>query len=187
MVCYAKGRRSRLVGRHTQDFLSRAAKRSSNDLQRKVFFIAAVCSDELIASLLNIDIKPALSSFNTRQVKRRIRSTAITTSMRIYLSALLVAISSQKAIFLEKTQIEENTLLEIWCWIYSYQPTDMTTFNDLLLPAYQQKGLDGLAHCAGEQIVKVLYEDGQDLSKPECDAISQLLTDDASAMLRAIL
>lgn len=184
MVSYTKGKRFRLVGRHTQDFLSRAAKRSAaNELQKKVFFIAAVCADEITAAMLKLEIKPEMRAFKNRQVRQRVPAAAITTAMRVYISALLVAISSQKASLLDKMHMEEAAFLEIWCWAYGYQPADMVTFNEMLLPSYQQKGIESLAACAGGQIAQILFEGSDALSKAEIKTITKTLTNDAAAIL----
>lgn len=188
MVSYTKGRRFRLVEKHTQNFLRRAKNQSAkNETKKKVFFIAAVCADEMAAALMKIDDKPSMREFQSRLLKKRVPGTAVQSAMRLYISALLTVISSQKTSLLEKMELEETELLETWCWVYGYQPGDRLVFNDQLMPAYKQKGLDGLASLIGEQLVRTFYEDNKKLSRTEREAIQSSLNNDAAAILRAIM
>lgn len=178
-----KGPYHRKVGRHTQKFCSRAVKRSGNEIQKKIFFIAAICADEFIASLLGVDNKRQVGPLAVRTFKPKIRKPEISTALRIYMSALLTVISLEKKLLLERTGMEENELLKTWCAVFEYLPSDMKLFDEVMLPNYQEGGIESLSALVGKEIVRQLCLDHDALTPLEMKILQNIIIEDAAALM----
>ena len=178
-----KGPYHRKVGRHTQGFCSRAVKRSTNEMQRKVFFIVAICADEFIAALIGVDNKRQVEAFKELPLKQKISKEQITAAIRIYLSAILTLLSSHKVILLQQTYMQEQELLHKWCEIFEYLPSDMQTFNEVLLPAYQQGGIEDLSILVGKNIMEQLFMGNGVLSLSQRQTLQNIMVDDTVAVV----
>ena len=182
----AKGPYHRKVGRYTQRFCSRAAKGSTNEMQKKIFLIAAICADELIAGLLGLDNKRQVTPFKGRTLKQKLTKQQVTAALRIYLSAILILISSQKKLVLQKTGLQEQELLKTWCSIFEYSPFDIQLFNGVLLQSYQQGGIDGLDIRVGKNIIEQLFVGNEALSTLERSTLQKIMLEDAAAVVRVL-
>jgi hypothetical protein len=182
----AKGPYHHKIGRHTQRFCSKAAKCSTNEMQKKIFFVTAICADEFVAALLGVDNKRQIEPFKKRTLKTKIAKQQIVIALRIYMSAILTLISSQKDILLQKTGLEEQELLRLWCFIFEYLPSDMQLFNELLLPAYQHGGIDGLSMSVGKSIIDQLFVVNDTLNPSELEMLQRTMIEDITAVLRLL-
>ncbi len=182
----AKGPYHHKIGRHTQRFCSKAAKCSTNEMQKKIFFVTAICADEFVAALLGVDNKRHIEPFKKRTLKTKIAKQQIVITVRIYMSAILTLISSQKEILLLKTGLEEQELLRMWCSIFEYGPSDMQLFNELLLPAYQHDGIDGLSMSVGKSIIDQLFVVNDALNPSELEMLQKTMIEDITAVLRLL-
>jgi len=180
-----KGPYHRKVGRHTQRFCSRAVKRSTNQMQRKTFFIVAICADEFIASLIGVDDKRQVEPFKGRTLQQKISKKQVRAALRMYMSAILTLVSAQKGLLLQQMHLDEQQLLHTWCSIFEYLPTDMQLFNDML-PEYQQGGMEGLCKLAGHHILSQLFMDNGLLSPAEMECLQKIMAEDATAVVRTL-
>lgn len=181
-----KGPYYRKVGRHTQTFCNRAVKNAKNELQKKLFFVAAICADELIASFIGADDKRQVAAFKKRDLQKTIRKRQITTAMRVYLSAVLLLTSAQKELLLTNAGMTEQELLHAWCSIFEYTPADMQLFDTVLLPAYQQQGLEALSQTAGKAMLEQLFLTQAELNPAEQETLQNIMLEDAAAVLRVL-
>lgn len=181
-----KGPYHRKIGRHTQRFCSKAVKRSANELQKKTFFIAAICADELVSTLVGLADKRQLAGFNGRTVQPKLARQQIVAALRVYLSAILTLTSSQKELLLQTTELQEQELLQAWCWIFEYAPADMQLFDNEFLPSYQQQGLEGLSRLAGTHLMEYLFEEKDVLSPLEMENLQSIMLDDVQAIVRVL-
>lgn len=181
-----KGPYHRKIGRHTQRFCSKAVKNSANEVQKKVFFITAICADELIAALIGVDNKRQVKHFGRRVLKQKISKQQITAALRMYISVILTLISSYKEVLLQQTGMQEQELLHTWCRVFEYLPADKQLFDEVLLPAYQQGGIDGLSQLVGENILDQLFLENEDLSLSERSVLQNIMISDAAAVVRVL-
>jgi hypothetical protein len=182
MLSLVKGPYYRHVGRHTQRFCRRAVRQATNEAQKRVLMISAVAADESVATLLDLgDVKSA--GLQPRIFKTVTRNQA-TDALRVYLSALLVLLGGNKEQLLHKTCWAEAALLNTWCWVFEYRPADMELFDQILLPAYSQHGITGLAAAAGKAITETLFSSADGLHAKEIEALAAILADDAAALIR---
>lgn len=182
----AKGPYHQKIGRHTQRFCSRAAKHSENEVQKKIFFVAAICADEFVATLLRLKNKKSLDPFEGRILQNKIAKQQIVRVFRVYISALLTLMSSQKERLLEKTGMQEHELLHLWCSIFEYSSFDMQMFNEFMLPVYRQEGIDGLSILLGENALNQLFIVNDVLSPFEIEKLQKIIVEDAAALLRVL-
>jgi hypothetical protein len=182
----AKGPYHHKIGRHTQRFCSKAAKYSGNEMQKKIFFVTAICADEFVAALLGVDNKRQKEMFKKRILKNKIAKQQIVIALRIYMSAILTLISSQKEILLQKTGLEEQELLRMWCFIFEYLSSNMQLFNELLLPAYQHDGIDGLSMSVGKSVIDQLFVVNDALNSFELEFLQRTMVEDVTAVLRLL-
>ena len=180
----AKGPYHRKIGRHTQRFCSKAAKRSTNEMQKRTFFMVAICADEFIAALIGVDNKRQVEPFKELTLKQKISKQEITAALRTYLSAILILISSHKEILLQQTYMQEQELLHTWCDIFEYLPSDMQTFNEVLLPAYQQGGIEDLSVLVGKNIREYLFVGNGVLGLSQREALQNIMVEDTVAVVR---
>lgn len=181
-----KGPYYRKVGRHTQRFCSRAAKRSKNEVQKKLFLITAICADEFIAALIGVDNKRQVDQLKGRVLKEKIRKPQMTAALRVYTSALLTLLSSHKELLLQQTCMQEQELLHTWCEIFEYLPVERQLFNDVLLPAYGQGGIEALSLLVGKNMMEHLFLDNGALNPLQLEALQHIMIEDTVAVVRAL-
>jgi hypothetical protein len=180
----AKGPYHRKIGRHTQRFCRKAVKHSTNKVQQKMFLVAAICADELIATLLGLENKRQVNPFQNRTLKNKIAKQQVVRILHVYLSAILTLMSSQKDRLLQRIGMEEQKFLYIWCSIFEYLPSDMQMFNELMVPVYQQEGIDGLSILVGQNILEQLFVVNDVLSTSEVETLQKIIVEDAAAVVR---
>jgi hypothetical protein len=186
IISSVKGPYHRKIGRHTQRFCGKAVKCSKNEMQKKMFFIITICADEFIAALIGADNKRQVEHFKWRTVKPKIVKRQMITAFHVYISALLTLISVQKKLFLKRTGMGEQELLQVWCSIFEYLPSDMQLFNEVLLPAYQQKGIEGLSVVVGKNMIDQLFIENDGLNPLELKILQNIMLEDVAAVLRPL-
>ncbi|QDR79012.1 hypothetical protein [Sporomusa termitida] len=179
----AKGPYHRNVGRHTQRFCARAAKIAGNEVQRRIFLVAAICADEYMAAVAGVDNQRQVA-FPRRQRKKKISKQQMTAALRAYVSAVLVMISTHKEGLLTQAGLTEAELLQAWCEVFEYQPEDMRLFDEVLLPAYRQGGTAGLAAGLAQAVFDQVMAGGEAVGAGESEALQAVLLDDAAAVIR---
>ena len=137
----AKGPYYRLVGRYTQRYLSRAAEKSGNDLQKKVLFIAVAGVDEYFSKGFNVQTKTA-RGITKVPVEKRLKKQQINTSFRVYFSTLLLLMGNHKEQLLRGTGLNEADWVQLWRKVFDYQAEDLEFFSQDLLPSYQYNDPD---------------------------------------------
>lgn len=180
-----KGRYYRTVGRHTQKYCSKAVKMSRNETQKRIFFIAAICADELIAALIKVDKKRQVQPFTGRTIKRKLPKQQISAALRVYASGILTLTSHHKDVLLAGAGLEEQELLGIWCRVFDYSSSDMDFFDTVLLPAYQQGGIDALSQLIGKTILDHLFETNDAMSPAEAEILQDIMLEDAAAVVQS--
>jgi hypothetical protein len=173
---FTQGRYYRVIGRHTRRYCTRALQRGRGAPTQRALMVAAVGAEEFLAPLLGVsrDDKKAAPC-------QGVKAAAVTGAMRLYLSALLVALGERKAVVLDKTGLSERDLLTLWCTVFEYKPEDMQRFDRELVPAYQQKGIDGLAAAVCAALPRLPGAAG-----PRPEALQEALGMDAAAVLRVL-
>jgi hypothetical protein len=183
MVSAVKGPYHRLVGRHTQRFCSRAVKRSANEQQKRVLFIAAAGADDFIARLLDLQDKRHTRTFAKHALEKKVTKKQVGLVLRAYISAILVLLGNSKGLLLQETGLNETEWIDLWCWVFDYQPEDIRLFNEVLT-TYQQQGFDGLATSTGNVILNALSSGGNERCCLNIKLLQSTLLHDISAILR---
>lgn len=181
-----KGRYYRTVGRHTQKFCSKAVKLSVNDAQKRIFFVTAICADEVIAALMGVAQKRQLGSFNARTLKQKLPKQQITAALRVYMSGILTLTSSHKQALLAVSGMQEEELLHVWCKVFDYSPSDMDLFDTALLPAYRQGGIITLSTLVGKSILEHLFVTNEAMSPAETKFLQNIMLEDAAAVIQIV-
>lgn len=180
----AKGRFYHKVRRHTIRFCRQAIKVSANESQRKLWLTASIATEELLADLLRFDNKRNMKQLEKRIVRKDINKKQVLRVMKAYLSAIIVSISTYKYDIIQETSMTEETFLRLWCSIFEYKPEDMQVFDEILLPAYQQSGFEGLVRIMGNIILDNLFVDNDELSTEELEELMGILGADVSYILQ---
>lgn len=154
LVGCVKGPYYRLVGRHTQRFLSRAAGKTKSEIQKKTLFIAAAGADDVIAEFCGV--QRGAKGFGKNAAEKALTKKAVHNALRGYLSTLLILLGGQKEQLLKRLELEEAAWMRLWCEVFEYNEGDMARFNQILLPAYQQGGVEGLIKAACDAIANDL-------------------------------
>lgn len=134
--------------KNVQKFYHRAIRKAVNDAQRKLWLAAGLAAEDFVTTLLVSEGKDDGELFKQRILnktmeKKQIR-TIIRTMLKVYLSALLIAVTNYKEEILTKTSMNEQDFLKSWCSVFDYKQEDMHVFDGILLPAYRRNGLNGL-------------------------------------------
>ncbi len=185
MVAMAKGSYYYRIARHTQLFCQRAHVQAVNGRQRRMFFVAAAAADETMGRLLRLRPDAAGAGYRPRKFRSPVKQSALF-ALKIYLSALLVLLGTQRQDVLANTELDEPQLLNKWCSVFEYTMPDKEVFNQILLPAFQQGGIEALAKAAGTCITGRLSCASQPLEADELKAMEHALTYDLAAVLRNI-
>jgi len=154
---YTKGPYYRFIGRHTRKFCSRAAGQAKTDLQKRIWFVTAISADETLATMTGLEKRRAIGALADWKVQPKARIKHYTKALRLYLSALLVLYSALKGELLQKMGLTEPEFMRQWQWIFYYQKDDKEIFDRLLVPAFEQDGVDGLVLRTGELLKELLF------------------------------
>ena len=184
IMAKARGAYYYQVARHTQVFCQRAASQAANPQQRRMFFVGAAAADEVISGLLKLGPGTHCSDYTLRTGK--VSKQAVLGAMKVYLSALLVLLGTQRDQVLASTVLDEQALLKKWCSIYDYNIEDRQLFNETLLAAFKSGGLEALTQAAGHYMVSRLFITASPLESKELSAIERALVVDLTAILRNI-
>ncbi|MEI7613645.1 MAG: hypothetical protein WCK63_12095 [Betaproteobacteria bacterium] len=183
-----KGQYRRLVGKHTHLFCSRAVERSTNEIQKKILFIASAGADDFMAKKLGVQVdKKKIVFFTAKKNKlsKHVNPKSTAVAIRVYLSALMILLSNDKEIILEKVGLNETDWLNTWCGVFEYANDDKVTFNSELITQYQQEGMMGLVQAAAKQINVTLRLEDNEIDK-EVESLSEALIKDANVILGVI-
>ena len=178
-----KGPYHRKVGRFTQKFCSRAAKEAKNEVQKKLFFVTAICADEFIAALIGVDNKRSVAYFKEWVLQEKLGKGQMVGVLRVYMSALFTLLSSHKERLLRQTDMEEQELLQTWCRVFEYGPVDVQLFNEVFLPAYGQGSIEALSMVVGKNIMERLFVGNGVLSPLQLKTLQKILIEDTVALL----
>ncbi len=184
-LAYAKGPHYRHIGRHTTNFCMRAARQSKTAAERRVWLTSAISADEVIASLAHLEKRRPLGPLESWQVRpKKIKPANYLKALRVYLSSLLLLYGSSKDELLRKTGLPEGDFMKAWMYIFQYDGTDKTIFDQNLTPAYREKGLEGLVRATGELLREWLFLPESPLGKEELKTLQDFLIDDLTALKR---
>jgi len=176
----------RKVGKHTIQFYKLASKVSVNEHQRRLLMIATASVDEVFAALLGLDNKRNAEAFKGRHSCRKLHRKELLTTVRYYLSALLIMCSTFKGILLAKVEMSENDFMAGWRSAFEYSPADMQIFDEILATTFRSKGINGLVKVLGRQMVNTLYQEKQPLSEMETASLREMILDDMAAIKRYV-
>jgi hypothetical protein len=74
----------------------------------------------------------------------------------------------------------------MWCFIFEYLSSNMQLFNELLLPAYQHDGIDGLSMSVGKSVIDQLFVVNDALNSFELEFLQRTMVEDVTAVLRLL-
>ena len=74
--------------------------------------------------------------------------------------------------------------MKAWQGIFQYDKADQAIFDDVLTPAFREKGIDGLVTATGESIREVLFQPDSPFGKQQNAALQDLMVDDLAALKR---
>lgn len=179
-----KGQYRRLVGKHTHLFCSRAVERSTNEIQKKILFIASAGADDFVAKKLGVQVdKTKKLFFNKKKnlISKNINPKNGALALRVYLSALMVLLSNDKEVIVEKVGLNEAEWLTTWCWVFDYGFEDKTIFNSELTTHYQQEGVIGLVQAAARIMNTSLRLEQNEMDR-EVELLREALIHDAAVI-----
>ncbi|QJW46612.1 hypothetical protein HA075_12780 [bacterium BFN5] len=185
IMAKARGAYYYQVARHTQLFCQRAASQADNPQQRRMFFVCAAAADEAISGLLKLGPGSNQSDYILRRTGK-VSKQAVLGAMKVYLSALLVLLGTQRDQVLASTVLDEQVLLKKWCSIYDYNIEDRQLFNETLLTAFKSGGLEALTQATGHYMLSSIFITASPLESKELSAIERALVVDLTAILRNI-
>lgn len=181
-----KGPYYRLVGRYTQRYLSRGAQQSGNEQQKRVLFVAAAGMDELFATIFDVKGQSGIRLSRTA-VEKKLNKKQLNTAFRVYLSALLISIGSGKVQVLHELGCKEAEWLKLWRSVFEYQPEDSRYFNEVLLPAYQQGGIEKVIAAADGLLQEVTAFTAGEMLHGKKSVIKAALLQDLAAIYRILV
>jgi hypothetical protein len=183
-LAFAKGPHYRHVGRYTKTFCTRAARQAKNPLQRRVWFATAISADEVIASLARLEDRRPTGSLAGWQVQPKADRRRYLKAIHVYLSALLLLYGTCKEELLAKMGMTEGEFMKAWQNVFQYDAADQAVFDQVLTPAFRERGIDGLVAATGERIRDVLFIPESPFGKKEQSALQDLMVDDLAALKR---
>jgi len=154
-----KGPYYRLVGRHTQRFLGRSVKSSTNERQKKILFIATAGVDDFFAKSFSVQSKPA-SLLARNPIEKKLKTLQVTTTFRVYLSTLLILLGTERAQLLTSLELNEADWIQRWCWVFEYHAEDMAYYQELL-PAGKGDDWGALSQNAARLLAAALSSAGE--------------------------
>jgi hypothetical protein len=180
-----KGPYERHVGRYTREFCKRADSQSKKrPVQRKILFTTAVSADEVIASLAGLEKRRALGTLAGWQVQPGVDRKSYPKALRLYLSALLLLYGTCKEEMLDACGLTEREFMKDWQSVFQYDADDMVAFDEILTPAFRNRGIDGLVDAVGGLIRDALFLPSSPFGKQEQSALQDLMIDDLAAVKR---
>jgi hypothetical protein len=185
LMASGKGPYRRLVGKHTQQFCSRADSRSTNEIQKKILFIAAAGADDFVSKLLGIQPAKQTWTFSRKIPNKNATPKKCAQALRTYLSALMIILAAHKELLLQKAETGEAEWLKLWCTVFEYAADDKTRFDSELLPAYQLDSIESLVRATGSAIFSSLCPDDNDADQ-KLISLNDALVNDAAVILGAI-
>jgi len=186
-LAYARGPHFRHVGRYTKTFCSRAARQAKTPVQRRVWFSTAISADEVIGSLSHLEKRRPMGSLEVWQVQPKADRRRYLKALHVYLSALLLLYGTCKEELLAKLGMTEGEFMKAWQGIFQYDKADQAIFDDVLTPAFRDRGIDGLVAATGETIREVLFQPDSPFGKKEQSALQDLMVDDLAALKRNLV
>jgi hypothetical protein len=180
-----KGPYYRLVGRYTQRYLSRGSQQSGNEQQRRVLFVAAAGMDELFSTIFAVKAQCGILLARTA-VEKKVTKKQLNTAFRVYLSALLISLGSGKVQVLHELDCKEAEWLKLWRTVFEYQPEDSRQFNEVLLPAYQQGGIEKVIAAADGLLQEVAAFAASEMLHEKEPVIRAALLQDLAAIYRTL-
>jgi len=177
-----KGQYRRLVGNHTHSFCGRALKRSVNEIQKKILFIASAGADDFMAKKLDIQVdKKVFFARKKNLMARGISPKNSGLALRVYLSTLMILLGREKDLLLDKLRLNETEWLTAWCWVFEYGFEDKEIFNSELITNYQQAGVVGLVQAAS-RIINTSLRLEQNEIDGEVEVLREALIHDATVI-----
>lgn len=133
--------------------LMNAKNRSTNEGMKRFFMICGVSANDGIKELLEKNELTFSGYWEHRRYFAKVKN-GIPIVVKTYLSCMLLLLASQKQLILQKTGLDEQQLLAMWCNIFKYEDGDKEYFNRLVRLAGQgEEGvnrvfaeLNGLCH-----------------------------------------
>ena len=188
LISLTKGPYYRLVGRYTQHYSLRAARRAAkNDKRKRVLSIGLAGADDWVAGYLGVPAKSTKGSSPPPVPRAKPAKQPVVFAMRAYLSTLLLLQGSQKAILLERLLMDDRQWLDMWRQVFEYQPDDIILFDGILSEAYRNDGFDGLVKAARDAVASriplPLISDDQNL---EIRSLAASLVKDLTAIQRVL-
>jgi hypothetical protein len=92
----------------------------------------------------------------TRGLGKKASGRQVRSAMKTYTSALLVQLGNNKDLLLKQMELNEAEWIKLWCRVFEYTPEDMQAFDQVMIPAFQKAGFDGLVKATGKQLVSAL-------------------------------
>jgi len=179
-----KGPYERHVGSYTREFCKRADRQSKTPIQRKILFTTAISADEVIASLAGLEKRRTLGPLANWQVQPKANRRLYLKALRVYLSGLLLLYGISKGELLEAFGLAEQEFMKVWQSVFQYDADDMAVFDEVLTPAFQSRGIDGLVDAVGGLIRDALFLPSSPFGKQEQSALQDLMIDDLAAVKR---
>lgn len=175
--------KKRAVRKNLHIFYRHALRTADNESQRKLWIAAGIAAEELVTALLGLDSKVNVELFKRRLLRKAVDKQQIETILHAYLSAIIVSITNYKKDILTQTGLNEQKFIMSWCSVFEYKQEDMQIFDEILLPAYNQNGFNGLLQETGKIIVHHLYQDTSELIPDEITRFKGILSKDVSGLI----
>jgi len=174
----------RCVGRHTQRFCASAARRAKTQEQKQIWFSSAISADEVIATLAGLEKRRSLGALADWQLRPWVDSKNYLKALRTYLSGLLLLYGTCKEELLAGSGMTELAFLQTWQSVFEYDEEDKAVFDNDLLPAFRDRGIDGLASAVGELIRGALFLPEIPFGKEARTSLQNLMISDLAALKR---
>lgn len=178
MLGFPMNPKKRALRKNVHKFYGTSIKKAANDSQRKLWVAAALAAEELVAALLALEDKSKVELFKQRILRKRIDNNQIRAVLLAYLSTILVSVTNYKHDVLAKTEMNEEGFLKSWCAVFEYKQEDMQFFDEILTPAYQRNGFNGLLQETGKIVIEHFYQDASELTRDEVKQFEDIFTKD---------
>ena len=111
--------------------LMNAKRRSTNEAMKRFFMICGVSANDGIKEFLEKNELIFDGFWAHRRYFSKVKD-GIPLVVKTYLSCMLLMLSTQKKLILQKTGLNEAELLAEWCTIFKYTDADKDYFNQLV-------------------------------------------------------
>jgi hypothetical protein len=179
-----KGPYDRYVGHHTRRFCSRAARRARNSEQKRIWFSSAISADEVIAALAGMEKRRPLGALAEWHLRPGVDGKSYLKALRVYLSGLLILYGTCKDELLARIGMKEHEFMENWQSVFEYEKEDRAVFDDTLLPAFRDGGIEGLAGAVGTLIRGALFLPDDPFGTAARTSLYDLMLSDLMAVKR---